>query len=119
MKYLQPAREDPRNCLRFRDQPSGQAVEVEVYYTGRSARARGIYLSIKPVTLDECSSSFNLMSLRSYLVRPLTRSSPRVLAAVASAVDAKVEALAATFREDPEAGYAAAKALADSLKAAA
>lgn len=112
---LQPAHDDPKNCFRYRDRETGEAVEVEVCYLAHSAR-RGIFLTIKPVTLSEGAYSFNLMSLRQYRVRVLNRASPRVLREVAEAVDPHVETLAATFREDSEAGYAAARALAESLQ---
>ncbi|HEX6037923.1 hypothetical protein [Longimicrobium sp.] len=112
---LQPSHDDPKNCFRYRDKESGDAVEVEVCYVSHSAR-RGIYLTIKPVTLSDDAYSFNLMSLRQYHVRSLNRASPRVLREIAEAVDPHVEELAATFREDSQAGYAAARALAESLQ---
>jgi isopentenyldiphosphate isomerase len=115
MTKLQPAADDPKNCFRYRDQETGEAVEVEVCYVSHTAR-RGIYLTIKPVTISEGAYSFNLMSLRQYRVRFLNRASPRVLREIAEAVDPRVEELAATFRQDSEAGYAAAQALAESLQ---
>lgn len=102
--------------FRFSDRPEGEAVEIEVYYTlGRSPHARGIYLSIRPVTIGEGFRTFDLLSGYAVLVRRLARSSPRVLREVAAAADDRVAEVAAAFRGDRETGRAALDALAASL----
>lgn len=119
LKNLKPAPRD-RDVLRFRDREEGDIVEVEVYYSkGMTAATRGVFLAIRPAHIaPDGIYSCVLLAGRSTRVRPLARSTPSVLNAIAAAADAKVVELAATYRADQEAGNAAFDALAATLRAA-
>jgi hypothetical protein len=119
LQNLKPVPND-RDVLRFRDREEGDIVEVEVYYTrGTTPATRGIVLAIRPAHIaPDGTYSHVLLSGRSTRVRALTRSSPRVLRAVAEGADARVVEVAAAYRADPEAGKAAFDALAAALKTA-
>jgi hypothetical protein len=119
MKNLQPAPER-RDVLRYRDREEGDIIEIEVYYAkGISAATRGVFLAIRPahIAADGIYSCV-LLAGRSTRVRPLARSTPSVLHAIAAAADEKVVELAAAYRADRAAGGAAFDLLAAELKSA-
>ena len=119
MTNLKPAPND-RGVLRFRDREEGDVVEVEVYYSkGMTTATRGVYLAIRPAHIAaDGTYSCILLDGRRTRVRPLARSSPKVLRVVAAAADETVVELAAAYRADREAGIVAFDALAAALTAA-
>ena len=102
MQHLKPVPHD-KNLLRYRDLPTGNVVDVEVaYLKGSSRHSRGLYLYLRPVTVDDMSESFDVLSgLRARICR-LDRSSPALLRRVAEAADDYVVAMAALYRSDQE-----------------
>jgi hypothetical protein len=119
MPLFAPSHQDPNNCYFFHDREEGEAIEVEVYYSRSSLRHRGIYVSIKPVTVSEGLVSFNMLGGYSRRICSLQRAAPRVLKQVVKAAEATVAELAETYRRDPSAGKQALDAFAQSLEPAA
>jgi hypothetical protein len=108
-----------KHRLRFRDRPEGEVVDVELFYTkGSSPRSRGVYLAVRPVTVEEHFESCILLAGYRARVRTLERASPTMLKHLAEAADTHVAQLAKAYREDPEAARAAFDELATTLAAA-
>ena len=118
-RNLKPDPRD-RDVLRFRDCDVGDVVDVEIYYSkGMTTATRGVFLAIRPGRVaPDGTYSCVLPSGRSTRVRALTRSSPKVLQAIAAAADEHVVELAAAYRADRAAGGAAFDLLAARLKTA-
>jgi len=119
LKNLQPVPKR-RDLLRYRDREEGDIIEIEVYYAkGISTSTRGVFLVIRPAHIaPDGTYSCVLLAGRSTLVRPLARSTPSVLNAIAAAADEHVVELAAAYRADRVAGGAALDLLAARLGAA-
>lgn len=119
MKNMKPA-PDRHDALRYRDREEGDIIEIEVYYAkGISTATRGVYLAIRPAHIaPDGTYSCVLLAGRRTCVRPLARSTPSVLKAIAAAADEKVVELAAAYRADRAAGGAAFDLLAAELTSA-
>lgn len=102
MNHLKPVPGE-KNLFRYRDRPTGEVVDVEVaYLKGSSPAYRGLYLYLRPVTVDDATESFNVFSGLRARICALDRSSPALLARVAAEADEDVVALAALYRTDAE-----------------
>lgn len=101
---------------RYRSGDTGLVIEVEVNYR-KDARVRGIYLAVRPVTLEDDMVRWVLGAGCSLAVEPLARKNDKALASVACGLDPLVPAIAACWAGVPnsinggEAGVAAKAAI--------
>lgn len=97
---------------RYRDQPTGNVVEVKVYYskggmnyfTGTVER-RGVYVSVTPLTVDGAVVGYTAFSGYKLFVLELGRYSPRKVEQIATQLDDHAPRIAEAFRTSTDDSY--------------
>lgn len=114
MQHLQPYRDE----FRYRTGTEGDVISIEVSYDlggsnmfSGTRSARGIYISVRPVTLKDGMVSFVLGAGIKALVAPLNRANPKKLLAVAEKLDAHVLTIGEQAKADTRAAIQTAAAM--------
>lgn len=114
MINLQPHKDG----FRYRTGEAGEVIEVEVTYY-KNMRRRGVYVSIRPITLSDGFISYVLTSGTNTLAMELARSTPKKVLLVAQTIDPVAAELAQLFATDKPGALALLQSAIDKLTLAA
>lgn len=107
-----------KDGFRYRTGEAGEVIEVEVTYY-KNMRRRGVYVSIRPITLSDGFISYVLTSGTNTLAMELARSTPKKVLLVAQTIDPVAAELAQLFATDKPGALALLQSAIDKLTLAA